>query len=61
MIGIFFLVLAGLVALGFLVVVYRRKQMPMPLRAILMIGAVATVVYVGWILLALLNGPGAGR
>jgi len=61
-IGILFLIFAGLAALGFLIVVFRRKQMPAPLRAILIIAAVAIVVYVGWILVSLLNAsPGAGR
>ena len=42
------LFLAGLTALGFLTVVWRRRQMPAPLRAILIIVAAAVVVVVAW-------------
>jgi LPXTG-motif cell wall-anchored protein len=48
--GTIFLVLGGLVALGFLVVVWRRRQMPVLLRAILIIGAAGIVIYVAWTL-----------
>jgi hypothetical protein len=53
MVGILFLILAGLAALAFLVVVFRRKQMPAPLRGILIIAAIAIVFYVVWILTTL--------
>ncbi len=54
--------LAGLAALGFLVVVFRRKQMPVLLRGVLVIAAVAIVVYVGWSLVSILSAsPGTGR
>jgi hypothetical protein len=50
-----FLLLGGLVALGFLIVVWRRRQMPVPLRAILVIAAAAMVVYVAWAVILALN------
>ncbi|MDP9254276.1 MAG: hypothetical protein M3O66_04990 [Verrucomicrobiota bacterium] len=43
-----FLVLGGLSAFGFLVLVWRRRQMPVLLRAILIIAAAAIVIYVAW-------------
>ena len=43
-----FLVLGGLVALGFLILVWRRRQMPVLLRAILIVAAAAIVIYVAW-------------
>ncbi|GEM_PF-4496020 len=46
--GTFFLGLGGLVAFGFLIVVWRRREMPALLRAILIIGAAAIVIYVAW-------------
>jgi heme/copper-type cytochrome/quinol oxidase subunit 4 len=52
----FFSILAGLTALAFLVVVWRRRQMPVLLRAILIIAAVAIVGYVFWSL-ALTSKP----
>jgi hypothetical protein len=42
------LLLAGLTAFGFLTVVWRRRQMPAPLRAVLIIVAIAVVVVVAW-------------
>jgi hypothetical protein len=59
MTGTIFLVLAGLVAFGFLTVVWRRRQMPALLRALLIIVAVAIVIYVGWILLTLFTAGSA--
>ena len=53
MFAIIVLFLAGLTALGFLVVVWRRRQMPLFLRAILIIGAMAIVAYISSILLSL--------
>jgi hypothetical protein len=50
--AIVFLVLAGLTAFAFLLLVWRRRQMPVILRAILIIGATAIVIYIGSILLA---------
>lgn len=62
MTGTIFLVLAGLVAAGFLTVVWRRRQMPVFLRAVLIIVAAAIVVYVGWTLLTLFTaGPALKR
>lgn len=56
--GTFFLVLAGLVAFGFLILVWRRRQMPALLRAILIVAAAAIVVYVACVLgLMLKSGP----
>ena len=46
------LFLAGLTALGFLTVVWRRRQMPALLRAILIVVAAAVVLVVGWTLTA---------
>lgn len=55
-----FVLLAGLAALGFLLVVGRRRQMPAPLKIVLIIVALAIVVFVAWTLLALLGlVPGA--
>jgi hypothetical protein len=44
--------LTGLTALGFLTVVWRRRQMPALLRAILIVMATAVVVVVAWTFLA---------
>jgi hypothetical protein len=53
-----FLILGGLVALGFLLLVWRRRQMPVLLRAILILAAAAIVIYVAWTLLMILGvGP----
>ncbi len=52
MLPIVLLFLAGLTAFGFLTVVWRRRQMPPLLRAILIIVAMAIVVFVGWTLAA---------
>ena len=46
---------AGLVALGFLVLVVRRRKMPALLRGILIMGATAIVVYVAWTFVVVLN------
>lgn len=46
------LLLAGLTALGFLTVVWQQTKMPAPLRAILIIVAVAVVVFVAWTITA---------
>lgn len=43
-----FLALGGLVAFAFLILVWRRRQMPMLLRAILIIAAAAIVISVAW-------------
>lgn len=45
-------VLAGLTALGFLTVVWRSRQMPALLRAILIMVATAVVAVVAWTFLA---------
>jgi hypothetical protein len=50
-----FVLLGGLVALGFLIVVWRRRQMPALLRAILIIGAAAIVLFVGWTIVMALS------
>ncbi|MEP6602744.1 MAG: hypothetical protein ABJB69_02235 [Spartobacteria bacterium] len=55
--GTFFLFLGGLVALAFLVLIWRRRKMPMLLRAILIIAAAAIVIFVGWTLFAVASGP----
>ena len=56
--GMIFLVLGGLLALGFLILAWQRRQMPVLLRAILIIGAAAIVIYVAWTLVLVLNaGP----
>ena len=55
MLPIIFLLLAGLTALGFLSVVWRRREMPAPLRAILIVVAVGVVAYVAWTLVAVLK------
>ncbi|MEY2546624.1 MAG: hypothetical protein QOG48_1741 [Verrucomicrobiota bacterium] len=58
----FFLALAGLAAFGFLIVVWRRREMPAILRAILIIAAAAIVIYVAWILwMAIGVGPAMRR
>ena len=57
MLPFLFLLLAGLTALGFLFVVARRRQMPAMLRAILILGAVAIVVYVAWIIVSMRGAP----
>jgi ABC-type transport system involved in cytochrome c biogenesis permease subunit len=44
--------LAGLTALAFLTVVWRRRQMPALLRAILIIVTAAVVLFVAWSFLA---------
>jgi hypothetical protein len=46
------LFLAGLTAFGFLTVVWRRRQMPPLLRGVLVIAAVAVVVFTVWTLAA---------
>ncbi len=50
---------AGLVALGFLVLVVRRRKMPTLLRGILIVGATAIVVYVAWTFVIVLNASPA--
>lgn len=50
---------AGLVALGFLVIVVRRRKMPKLLRGILIIGATAIVVYVAWTFVVVLGASPA--
>lgn len=53
-----FLFLGGLVAFGFLTLVWQRRQMPVLLRTILIIAAVAIVIHVAWTLIMVLNaGP----
>ena len=52
---IFVLFLAGLTALGFLSVVWRRRQMPPLLRGLLIIVATAIVVFVVWSLVGTLR------
>ena len=52
MTGIIFLFLGGLAAFGFLILLWQHRKMPILLRAILMIGAIAIVAYVAWILIA---------
>lgn len=60
--GSIFLVLGGLAALGFLILVWQRRQMPILLRAILIIGAAAIVIYVAWTMVMVLNaGPGVPK
>lgn len=54
-----FLLLGGLVAFGFLIVVWQRRQMPVQLRAILIIAATAIVIYVAWTLVMILNAAPA--
>jgi hypothetical protein len=48
--GIIFLILGGIAAAGFLIVVWRRRQMPAILRVMLVIAAGAIVLFVGWTL-----------
>ena len=56
--GPIFLFLGGLAALAFLVLVWRRRKMPILLRAILIIAAAAVVIFVGWTLFAVAtSGP----
>ncbi len=55
--ALIFWFLAGLTALAFLVVVRRRKQMPVFLRLVLTVVAAAIVLYVGWTMVALFTGP----
>jgi hypothetical protein len=55
--GTMLLILAGMTALGFLVVAGRRRQMPIILRATLLIAAAAIVLYVGWTIAAGLAKP----
>ena len=50
--GVVILFLAGLTALAFVVVAFRRGQPSGPLRGILLLVAVAIVAYIGWILLS---------
>lgn len=52
MTGIIFLFLGGLAAFGFLVVIWRHKKMPLVLKAILILAALAIVAYVASILFA---------
>jgi hypothetical protein len=52
---LFFLFLGGLTAVGFLEVVRRRRGMPPLLRGLLIIGAVAIVIFVAWTLWAILK------
>ena len=52
MTGIIFFFLAGFAALGFLIVVWRHKKMPLVLKAILILAALGIVAYVGSILFA---------
>lgn len=57
-----FLFLGGLVAFGFLTLVWQRRQMPVLLRAILIIAAAAIVIFVAWTLVMVLNaGPGVPK
>ena len=55
--GIMILFLAGLTAFAFIVVVLRRGKTVRPLRAILLIAAIAIVVYIAWIFLAPTGKP----
>lgn len=54
---IIFFFLGGLLALGFLAVVWRKRQWPILLRAILTVVAFLIVIYVAWVLKAALAGP----
>ena len=47
--GVVILFLAGLTALAFLVVAFRRAQPSGTLRGILLLVAVGIVAYIGWI------------
>ncbi|HXY60924.1 MAG TPA: hypothetical protein VEH26_04900 [Chthoniobacterales bacterium] len=53
---IIFFLLGGLLALGFLIVVWRKRQWPIFLRAILTLAAAAIVIYVAWVFVAALTG-----
>ena len=55
--GIMILFLAGLTAFAFIVVVLRRGKTVRPLRAILLIAAIAIVGYIAWIFLAPTGKP----
>ena len=55
MFALVILFLAGLTAFGFLIVVWRRRQMPVLLRAILIIGATAIVAYISSIILSVIK------
>jgi hypothetical protein len=54
--GIIFFFLSGLLAFGFLTIVWRKRHWPIFLRAILTLVAAAIVIYVGWTLVAALTG-----
>ena len=53
---IIFFLLGGLLALGFLIVVWRKRQWPIFLRAILTLAAAVIVIYVAWVFVAALTG-----
>jgi len=59
--GLLFHLFAGLVALGFLVLVVRRRKMPALLRGVLIIGATAIVVYVAWTFVVVLQAGATPR
>ena len=54
---IIFFFLGGLLALGFLAVVWKKRQWPVLLRAILTVVALFIVIYVALVLKAALAGP----
>jgi hypothetical protein len=51
-----FFFLGGLLALGFLIVVWRKRHWPIFLRAILTLAPAAIVIYVAWVFVAALTG-----
>ena len=53
---IIFFFLGGVLALGFLIVVWRKRHWPIFLRAILTLAAAAIVIYVAWVFVAALTG-----
>jgi DMSO reductase anchor subunit len=56
--GTVFLILGGLAALGFLVLLWQHRKMPLILRAILSIAAAVIVIYVVWTMVTLYTtGP----
>jgi hypothetical protein len=61
MTGLIFLVLGGIAAFGFLIVVWRRREMPAILRTILIVAALAIVLYVGWTIAMVFHPPPAAR
>ena len=54
--GIIFFFLSGLLAFGFLTIVWRKRHWPIFLRAILTLAAAVIVIYVAWIFVAVLTG-----